>query len=45
MESFQDTIKNTTQIDGVISVDYRYFLEKYITKDVVVSNTSFTSIE
>jgi hypothetical protein len=44
MESFQDKSEIVIQMD-VIAIDYSYFLKEYVPVDIVVSNTSFISIE
>lgn len=44
MESFQDKSEIIIQMD-VIAIDYSYFLEEYVPVDILVSNTSFISIE
>jgi hypothetical protein len=44
MESFQDRSEIITQMD-IIAIDYSYVLKECVPIDIVVSNTSFISIE
>ena len=44
MESFQDKNEIILKMD-MIAVDYSYFLKEYVPVDIIVSNTSFISIE